>query len=313
MATLWDDSLKLLISDNVQDFVSLFMKGAVFKAKFATEFKGRELRADALIQVVPKSGEPKDALMQIEIQSDNDPDMRERLLEYNLRARREHKLPVYSYVVYLRDDGEVLGSPLQWPGLDGETMLDFRFGMIEVYKMTADEVRQLGLSGLLPLMILTKDGGTYEIAEEIFASLESAGKWDSIGPAYVLASLVLGKDNVVEQQLLLRRLHEMHEMLNESPVYAEMTRLARERGLEIGLQQGLQQGMQQGQLQLLRQMISDIVVEKFPDLIALAEEKIDATSHVSTLRRVTLKLSTAQTLEEAQQVLRQIPSDKAAS
>lgn len=117
----------------------------------------------------------------------------------------------------------------------------------------------------------------------------------------------------------------MHDMLNESPVYAEMTRLARERGLEMRLKQGIQQGIQEGkqeglqaglqigQLQLARDMIIDVVFEKFPELTTLAEEKSADTSHVSILRRVAVKLSTVETMEEARRVLLQIPADKAAS
>lgn len=313
MATLWDDSMKLLIGENAQDFVSWIMKGAEVKAKLATEFKGQELRADILLQVevIGLSGKKEDILLEIEIQSERDPDMRERLLAYNLRARREHKMEVYSCVIYLRDDGIILPSPLRWQLPTGKKYLDFDFDSIEVYKMSAAELQQMGLPGLLPLMILTKDGATREVADTIFTELEAAGKLDSLSPTYVLVSLAFGKDNIADQRWLLRRLENMQEQLNESPVYQEMTRIAREagfeqgleKGLEQGLQQGLEQGLQQGQLQALREMVAEIVVERFPELLRLAREKAANVNEPIFLRRAALKLSTATNAEEARQAL----------
>jgi len=317
MATLWDDNMKLLIGENTQDFVSWIMKGAEVKAKLATEFKGQELRADVLLQVemIGKRGKKEDILLQIEIQSERDPDMRERLLAYNLRARKEHKMEVYSCVIYLRDDGIVLPSPLRWELSTGKKYLEFDFDSIEVYKLNAAELQQTGLPGLLPLMILTGDGTTREIADTIFTELEAAGRLDSLSPTYVLVSLAFGKDNIADQRWLLRRLENMQEKLNESPVYQEMTRMAREagfevgleqgleKGLEKGLQQGLQQGQLQGQLQALRQMVTEIVSERFPELVRQAEEKTADVSEPFLLRRAALKLSTVTTAEEARQAL----------
>ena len=91
----------------------------------------------------------------------------------------------------------------------------------------------------------------------------------------------------------------MHEMLNESPVYQEMTRMAREAGFEVGLEQGLQQG----QIQTLRQMVTEIVIERFPELIRLAGEKAANVNEPVLLRRTALKLSTVTTAEEARQAL----------
>ncbi len=95
----------------------------------------------------------------------------------------------------------------------------------------------------------------------------------------------------------------MHEMLNDSPVYQEMTRMAREEWLEAGFQQGLRQGLQQGQLQTLRQMIAEVVSERFPELVRLAQGKAAGASEPFPLRRAALKLSTVTTAEESRLAL----------
>src|SRR5947209_9148469 len=101
MSKPWDDSLKILVSENPQAFADLVLRntGAEITGKRLTEFTGRELKADALLDVLLNGQE---ALLHIEFQSERDPKMAERLLEYNFRARREHERPVYSSVIYLR-------------------------------------------------------------------------------------------------------------------------------------------------------------------------------------------------------------------
>src|SRR5258708_6562597 len=47
----WDDSLKIFISENPQDFASWLLGEAQVKAKLLTEFKTRTIEADALLKV----------------------------------------------------------------------------------------------------------------------------------------------------------------------------------------------------------------------------------------------------------------------
>src|SRR6266567_7510632 len=312
MATPYDDTFKIFISENAQDFLSWLVKGAQLKEKLLTEFEGRKLQADALLSaILPETGE--ELLLGIECQSEKDPMMPERLLEYNLRARREHKRPVLSCVIYLRNDGEVQQSPLRWEIPGGQEILRFYYLVIEVARMTPDDFRQLGLPGLLPFMILTRGGTTREVAEEIFSCLEQTEKKDSLAAAYTLASVAFGKENSIEQHWLLRRLSDMHESLRDTPVYQEMTRWAREegheKGLEEGLEKGLEKGLQQGLQQGLQEGILDVVIERFPELMRLAQERIVAVNKSETLRNLLVKMSVAQNMEEAKRYLLEVGSE----
>jgi len=82
MSGQWDDSLKIFISENPQDFASWLLGEVQVKVKLLTEFKTRTIEADALLEVT-LNGE--DLLLHIEFQSTNDPSIAERLLAYNLR------------------------------------------------------------------------------------------------------------------------------------------------------------------------------------------------------------------------------------
>jgi predicted transposase YdaD len=301
MATPYDDTFKIFVSENAQDFTSWLVKGAQVQEKLLTEFEGLKLQADALLALfVPETGE--ELLLQIECQSKKDPDMPERLLEYHLRARREHKRSVYSCVIYLRDDGEVQQSPLTWTVLGDQEVLRFHYLVIEVAKMRPDEFRQLHLPGLLPFMVLTRGGATREMAEEIFTGLEQAEKRDTLAAAYTLVSLAFGKENRTEQDWLLRRVSDMDDVLRDTPVYQEMTRWAREEGLQEGRQAGRQEGLQQALLAIL--------TERFPKLLRLAKKQMAVIEEPEILQLLIVKMSIAQSAEEAKQYLLEIDEDE---
>lgn len=169
----WDDSLKIFISENPQDFATWLLGEVQVKAKLLTEFKTRTIDADALLEVT-LNGE--DMLLHIEFQSTNDPTIGERLLAYNFEAKREHKLPVHSCVIYLKNVGIVPESPLRWKLPNGREVLLFHYESVELGKLSAETLRRTGLTGLLPLLILTKDGATREVVEEVISRLQTAEK-----------------------------------------------------------------------------------------------------------------------------------------
>ena len=158
--------------------------------------------------------------------------------------------------------------------------------------MAPDEFRQLGLPGIQPFMILTKGGATREVAEEIFTNLKEAGKSDSLAAAYTLASLAFGKENGIEQNWLLRRLSDMHDVLRDTPVYQEMTKWARE---EERLQN----------LRSLRDLVISFVQARFPDsrMLQLAKSQVATIDDPKILEKLILKVGLAQTPEEVQRYL----------
>jgi hypothetical protein len=121
----------------------------------------------------------------------------------------------------------------------------------------------------------------------------------------MLASLAFGKHNITDQSWLLRRLKNMHNSLRDTPVYQEMMRMTREEALEIGQRKGLQQG----QYQALHDAIKDVTLQRFPGLVILAEKKTTVIKDPAILRNILVKLSTAQSAQEIEAYLNQIPED----
>ena len=288
MAKPWDDSLKKLVQADPQAFVSWFVPDASFTGARPHELKHWTLEVDALLGV-RVSGQ--DMLLHLEFQTHNDPAMAERLLRYNVLARSEHRLPVLSCVIYLLGSGEASTSPLSWMLPTEQEVLRFHYQSIELKALLPEEVVRTGLTGLLPLLPLTKNGARREIVETMFSRLLAAKKIELVPIGYTLASLAFSRENPVDQDWLFRRFHEMHDILRETPIYQEI--------LKEGRQEGLEQGLQRRQLEALRQAIVEVVVERFPKLVRLTKKQVVLIEDPELLRHVLVKVSVAQSAEEA--------------
>jgi predicted transposase YdaD len=292
MAKPWDDSLKKLVQADPQAFVSWFVPDASFTGARPHELKHWTLEVDALLGAQVKG---QDMLLHLEFQTYNDPAMAERLLRYNVLARSEHRLPVLSCVIYLLGGGEASPSPLSWILPTGQEVLQFHYQSIELKALLPEEMMRTGLTGLLPLLPLTKNGARREIVETMFGRLLDAKKIELVPIGYTLASLAFSRENPGDQDWLFRRFHEMHDILRETPIYQEI--------LKEGREEGLEQGLQRGQLEALRQAVVEVVVERFPKLVRLTKKQVALIEDPEVLRHVLVKVSVAQSAEEAKRHL----------
>src|SRR6266852_829278 len=283
MVKPWDDSLKKLVHTDPQAFVTWLFPGGTFSGERPHELKHWTLEVDAPLEVIANEQE---MLLHLEFQTYNDPGMAERLLRYNVLARSEHKLPVLSCVIYLLKDGEAPPSPLSWKLPNGQEVLQFHYQSIELAALSPEDLLQSGQPGLLPLLPLTIGGARREIVESMFSGLLAARKIELIPIGYTLASLAFSRENRAEQDWLLRRFHEMHDMLRETPIYQEILKEGREEGLEA-----------------LRRAIVDVITQRFPKLARLAKKQVVIVEDPELLRQVLVKVSVVQSAEEAQREL----------
>jgi predicted transposase YdaD len=327
MSGSWDDSLKLLINDNPQAFVNWLFEGARVLKKLQTEFKTHTIIADALLEV---SWYDEIFLLHIEFQSTNDSKMGERLLEYNLAAHKEHDLEVLSIVIYLKSDGEVPQSPLRWRIPTGKETLQFHYLVVEMAKLATDQLRHEGLIGILPLLLLTKDGATHEVVNEVITGLQAADKYDLLPITELLASLVL-KDQA-DQEWIKRRFAMLQDALRETPAYQRILQEGREEGREeerealqkelrqqqeaLQQQQGvlqqqqeaLQKVLQQQQeaLQKQRDILLDLMIDRFPLLARRTKDYAKGVDDLSKLSLLIVDMAKASTAEEAERILRDV-------
>ena len=312
MSGPYDKALKRLVDDNPEDFAHWamqFLEGqqVVVIDKRATEFN-TTLTADAILDVV-MDGER--ILLHFEFQAKNEKDVPLRALEYHVRALRQYKLPTFSFVIYLKEDGNPPESPMRCSCF-GKRTIRFDYAIIDLSEMKADDLRQIGLPGLQPLMILTQDGATREVAEEIMTMLEVTGKGDTLLTAYMLITLVFGKKSQEDREWLQRRWNIMSDILRDTWVYQEILKEGQEKGIEkgiekgreIGLEEGIEKGRQEG-LEALRQAMLGLVQARFSDkkIERQARGQAAIIKDPKILQDLIVKVGAAQTAEEAQDYL----------
>ncbi|HJT55233.1 MAG TPA: hypothetical protein VJ761_01965 [Ktedonobacteraceae bacterium] len=98
----------------------------------------------------------------------------------------------------------------------------------------------------------------------------------------------------------------MDDVLRETPVYQQMTRWALEEGLEKGLEKGREEGRYEG----LQQALLAIVTERFPKLVRLTNKVVALIDKPEVLQLLIVKMSIAQSVEEARQYLLETDEDE---
>ncbi|GCE27180.1 hypothetical protein KDA_26640 [Dictyobacter alpinus] len=310
MTKIWDDILKLLVKADPQSFVSLMLAGAQFTGERDKELRTRTIDADLLYNVRWNN---EDIVLHVEFQRKADKNMARRVWEYNVLTGCLAALPVYSVVLYLIEEKNVVEPPYEQRLPNGELVHYFQFRNLKLWEMSSDKLRQLGVEGMLPLLPLTKDGAQREIVEEMIADLQSTGRQDLYPLGYALAALVF-KDSA-DKQWLKERFIRMHDILEESWAYQEMLETGMQKGLEKGMQKGIEQGMQkgieqgmqkgieQGAEQAFRDAISRCVHKRFPDLDEFCQQRLQAELHADRLRDLFDVLMDATHESEARDIL----------
>ena len=299
----WDKRMKRLFWEAPQDYVEWLLPEAHFNSNMSPELENETLYADLLFDIILNGIH---ILLHIEFQRNRDSKMDERLWEYNLKATRKYKCPVWSVVIYLKDDGKVAKAPLIRELPNGRVVHHFDFEVIRLWEISAKELKQKGLVGLLPLLPLTKGGAQREVIEEAIVELMPAGeepKSELLTLMYGLASLAF--EDETDQEWLIRRFTRMYDILRETRAYQEMTKESREEGRQEGLEEGLEKGRQEGKLEALRQTLLTIAQERFHNakMTRLTKGQAAIINDPDVLQDLILKVSLAQTLEEAQKYL----------
>jgi predicted transposase YdaD len=243
------------------------------------------LYADGLVWALVE-GQP--VLLHFEYQSTNDPRMPERLQKYNIIASTEHDyLPVYSYVIYLKDNGPVKQPPFIKNFPNGEQIHRFNYKCIELYKITAQEVLDSGLLVLLAFLPLTKGGKEPDNIEQMIERLIAANEIDLLAVSYPLGGLVFDKEP--EREWFKRRFKMLQDVLKDSWVYQEL------------IEEGLEKGRQQ-ELEHQKQILLDIVASRFPEIASRVERQMLNIDDLAILRPLFVQVSLAQNAQEVMQL-----------
>src|SRR5436305_1856184 len=328
LTQVWDDTLKRLIMANPQDFVSMIIEEARYEGDLATELKNWTRRADVAMSIL-LHGEKM--VLDLEIQSTQDDTMGQRLLEYNVLATREHNCRVISCVIYLREDDNIVESPLIWGLPNGAQILVFRYIVIKMWELPVQDILESGLVGLYPLLPLAEGGKQYHVIDTMIEQIVAAKQWHLLSFSHIIAGLVFTQEQ--DHEYLQRRFAVFEDILEESWVYQEIEKKGLEKGLKQGLEkgvkqglekvvkqglekgvkQGLEKGVKQGLergLMSYRQTILRIVEARFLTLTDWVQQQLNAVTDLTMLQNMSVSVSLAQSSDEARIALLNILQNK---
>jgi predicted transposase YdaD len=280
---IYDDTMKRLVRENPQAFVTWLLKGATYQSSLSLELKTSTREPDFLLAAVRNGQE---VLLHVEFQKQGDTDMAARLLEYNVMVKREHRRPVLSYVIYLRETMQVATSPLVWTFPEEEDILSFRFGVIKLWEISAEEMLQTGLPVLLPLLPLSKDGKRHEIIDTMIRKIvatEQSGRLLAL--AHIFSSLVFQQE--AERKWLEGSFAMYSDMFHESWVVQGYI----QEGRQKGLQEGMQKGLQEGKLTVLRETIGKLIQARAPKLVATTKAQVETITDPIVLEDLLVAIS----------------------
>ena len=295
------------------------------------EFQGEELKGDGVWLIEGPEGPLY--LVEIEYQSVLDTTMPLRSLEYLARAKKKHwktcgKLPVIAVVIYLFDEMNMPDCPLHWPAPHGQTAMVFHYLIIKMKELPREDLLALREPALWPLILLT--GGTVDriLIEEMFAELLEQKLYNTLPLSHTIAAWFLQGDDLT---WLNKEYQKMYEFFKDSPALqwmeesgrADERKKADQRILEERKKAALEERKKANQRALeerkkanqraleerkktlitLKQTVIELVSQRFPTLKRLAKVQVQALKQPELFQQVFLRLSLANDVNEAQNVL----------
>ncbi len=210
--------------------------------------------------------------------------------EYNALATSTYKCPTDSFVIYLKRC-KVPKPHFTWKFPTGKTVHVFQFEVIKRWEVPFEALKDAGMAGLLPLMVLAKGGKNRTVVEEAITAIKTVEDEDTrdlLSLTYIFAALAFAKE--ADRHWLKRRFAMFEDALKDSWAYQEI----------------LQEGKQQERLvslQLQRQVFDSLVQDRFPHIVKLANERSNTIDKPEVLQALILRLLKVKTEEEARRIL----------
>ena len=294
----WDTLMKLLMRKDAQALGSLALPGVVVGNALDKELKVKNIEADFFFEA---SLNGLAIILHIEVQRKQDPEMDRRMWAYNATMDIHTGKPVYSIVVYLVQEENLVGSPYvrEVPGTGAGH--HFTFQVINLWEIAPEVLKQTEFEALLPLLPLTQAGKSHQTIEDMITELQVRNRPDLLTLGYNFAGLIFTDE--IDQQWLKERFRNMEDIMEGSWVYQEMTAKSLEKGRQEGLEEGLEKGREEGRQLGLQQAAINIVAARFPRLEQLAKVIIATISDLDRLDVLIVELSVSSSQEQTKEIL----------
>jgi predicted transposase YdaD len=231
-----DSLLKRLVSTFILDFAGWLLGTAVQTARpLQSELPGTTVTVDQVFQVTLAND--RELLLHLEFQGrrSHEP-MQWRMLEYMTRLAHLHRLDLESVVMYVgRGAGAEDTGLYQVNGLDGTPVLAWRYRVIRLWQMRAEEL--MAVRQVAPLVLLGQTQITQPevILPEVVRRMR--GVEDGVLREHLLTALValLPEEEMIS---MVERLLEEDEWLLELPFQQRILAEGRRQGEAAGRREG---------------------------------------------------------------------------
>jgi predicted transposase YdaD len=276
----YDDALKWLLRKSARVAVREITGAAIENWLDVGVPKTRSLQLDLL-------GETADgALIHLELQSTNDPEMALRMAEYALGVYRIKGRVPRQFCLYVGEPRLRMPAELLGPGMK------FEYTLIDVRNLDGEELLESAELGDNLIAILAQLRDHKDAIRRILikaAALPKGAREAAIGHLLTFAGL---------RRLAALVKQEMEEMpihidLRENEVLGPPYIRGLEEGEEKGRREGEERGRKEGELNLLRRQVE----KRFGTLPSWAEERL-AAKPVAELEELGLRLLDAVSVEE---------------
>lgn len=240
---MFDNVCKYLVETFPRDFAQWLLGEPIPLTELSpSELSQEPIRADS-VMLLQATG----LVLHLEFQTQPDPTMSFRMLDYWVRMRRrfpDRTLP--QVVIYLRTSG----SPLVQETVFAQGQTRHGFQVIRLWEIPSESL--LLVPGLLPLAILGQTGDREDLLSQVASQIEAIPaprtRNNVAASTAVLAGLVLEKD-------LIRRVLR-YELMRESVIYQDILAEGLERGRQEGRVEGRQEGRVEGERLLVLRLLN---------------------------------------------------------
>ena len=250
---MYDNVCKFLAETFTSDFATWLLGEPISLTQLSpSELSLEPIRADTLILL-----ESEQIVLQVEFQTQPDPNIPFRMLDYRVRLyRRYPDKQVRQVVVYLRETR----AELVYQSVFAISGTRHEFEVIRLWEQPTEVFLQL--PGLLPFAVLSQVESRAEVLQEVGQRIENLPtrreRSNVMASVSILAGLVLDKE-------LIRRVLRQ-EIMQESVIYQDLRAEAIAEGRAEGRAEGEAIGIQRGEAAIILRLLKYRLGEINPQL-----------------------------------------------
>ena len=258
-----DSPLKQLVSAFITDFAAWLLQAEVRAAHpLNVELPAETLAADQVFQVTLADG--RTLVLHIEFQGrTSHAPMEWRMLEYIVRLAHTYRLDLWSVVIYVgRGAGAGDTGSYQVNGLDGTPTLAWRYHVIRLWQMRAEELLAMGRPALLALIGQTQIETPEAVLPDVVARLQSVPDPERRDRLLTALTALIPEEEMVA---MVERMIDREELLLDTP----FLRRIREEGRAEGR---AEEGRTEAALAARRRSILDVLVVRFDPPVSVYQQ-----------------------------------------